>query len=479
MTDGILSVGIDIGTTTTHMVVSKLLIDKAKIIDRKIIFTSPIEFTPLTKEGEIDAASVADLIDRTYKDAGLKASDIATGAVIITGESARKRNAQSVTREISGVAGDFVVESAGPALESLLAARGSGAIAYSKSSGKLILNIDIGGGTSNYALIKAGEVVGLSCIDIGGRALTFTRTGKVKTVSSCGEILLAHLKSSRPTSEKEISEFALYLTELLMVATGKPGVKNIAINEIELTKALTQAEALTLTEDPDEIWFSGGVAALMRLYIDSPGQFKKLKEENPYGDLGFYLAQELVDRHKQFRVPFKIAAQDIRATVIGASSESLQISGITINIDSDELPLKNLPLLKIKVPETTFDLSKAIGEAIKFRGGAPWSERMLALYLDLTDQLNFQQLKNLACALASAACEHQAIEPFIFVLSQDLAMALSQLLVGEMGNKRIITVDGVDAQEGDYLDIGLPIGKSSDRKAPCVTLVVKTLLFYK
>lgn len=470
----LLSVGIDIGTTTTHLVVSKLLIEKAKIIDRKIIFSSDVQFTPLTENREIDAAAVALLIENAYKAANLKVSDIGTGAVIITGESARARNAAQVSSGISKVAGDFVVETAGPKLESLLAARGSGAIAHSRGTGKLILNVDIGGGTSNLALVKAGEVIGLSCINIGGRCLNFTNGQR----SAAADMIFAASGMTFPRCEAGKEDLAQYLASLLLASFAPDRSRDCRSADLSLLERLHLTEALNIEETPDELWFSGGVAALIKQSLSNPSQYQKLKSENPFGDMGVYLADALSKMlNKKGGPPFKIAEQDIRATVIGASSETLQMSGLTINIAGDELPLKNLPLLKIKVDQAS--VKNTIAEAVKLRGGAPWSERVLAFYLDFDGDIDFTALETLATELATACAEHQAREPYVFVLSKDLAMALSQLLLSKTGNKRIITVDCVDARSGDYLDIGLPIGKSGDPGGSCVTIMVKALLFYK
>ncbi|MFA7338836.1 MAG: ethanolamine ammonia-lyase reactivating factor EutA, partial [Candidatus Obscuribacterales bacterium] len=132
MSNALISVGIDIGTTTSHLVVTKLTFANASLVNaapnlaitnREIIFESDVFLTPLTATGEIAAKQTAELIEKAYQTIGLKKSDIDTGALIITGQSARARNAEEVSAHLAELAGDFVVESAGPHLESALAAR--------------------------------------------------------------------------------------------------------------------------------------------------------------------------------------------------------------------------------------------------------------------------------------------------------------------------------------------------------------------
>ncbi|MDQ5937865.1 MAG: ethanolamine utilization protein EutA, partial [Cyanobacteriota bacterium erpe_2018_sw_21hr_WHONDRS-SW48-000092_B_bin.40] len=180
--NALVSVGIDIGTTTSHLVVTKLTFANASLVNaapnlaitnREIIYESEVMLTPLTATGEIAAKQTAELIERAYQTIGLNKSDIDTGALIITGQSARARNAEAVSAHLAELAGSFVVESAGPHLESALAARGSQAVDYSQKTGLTILNIDIGGGTSNYALVVEGTIRETACLNVGGRMLQF------------------------------------------------------------------------------------------------------------------------------------------------------------------------------------------------------------------------------------------------------------------------------------------------------------------
>ncbi len=176
----ILSVGIDIGTSTTQLIFSKLTIEneassyvvpRINIVDKEVTYRSKIYFTPLLSQTEIDAEKVKKIIEAEYKAAGMKPEDLQTGAVIITGETARKHNANTVLASLSSMAGDFVVATAGPDLESVLSAKGAGADAFSEEHRQAVANIDIGGGTSNIALFQKGNLKGTSCLDIGGRLI--------------------------------------------------------------------------------------------------------------------------------------------------------------------------------------------------------------------------------------------------------------------------------------------------------------------
>ncbi len=181
MREELLSVGIDIGTSTTQLIFSKLIVEneasaftvpRISIVDKEIIYRSDVYFTPLISNTEIDGKKkIKEIIEEEYKKAGINKDDIQTGAVIITGETARKENANDVLHTLSGFAGDFVVATAGPDLESIIAGKGAGAHIYSKEHSTSVVNMDIGGGTSNLALFLRGEVKESGCLDVGGRLI--------------------------------------------------------------------------------------------------------------------------------------------------------------------------------------------------------------------------------------------------------------------------------------------------------------------
>ena len=188
MTEEILSVGIDIGTSTTQLIFSKIFIEnrgnafsvpQIKIIGKEVVYRSQIYITPLENEITIDAKKVKEIIENEYRKADIRYEDVSTGAVIITGDTARKENAREVLEILSGMAGDFVVATAGPDLESIIAGKGSGAYSFSEEKNTNIVNFDIGGGTTNIVIFNRGETEDTTCLDIGGRLIKFDEKGNV------------------------------------------------------------------------------------------------------------------------------------------------------------------------------------------------------------------------------------------------------------------------------------------------------------
>ena len=173
----LVSVGLDVGTTTTQLIVSRLQVENRAsafsvpelvIGQREVIYQSPVHITPLLRGELVDGEGIARLVAADYAAAGITQTQVDTGAVIITGETSRKENARQVLAALSGYAGEFVVATAGPDLESVLSAKGAGAVAFSAQTGKTVLHMDIGGGTSNLVLLKDGSPVQMINTDANG-----------------------------------------------------------------------------------------------------------------------------------------------------------------------------------------------------------------------------------------------------------------------------------------------------------------------
>lgn len=483
MKTALLSVGIDIGTTTTHMVVSRLTLEnqasatripELTIKERQIVYQSEVYLTPL-KDQAIDGVGVARLLEKFYKQNSLDASQIDTGAVLITGESARARNARAVIDAIARLAGEFVIESAGPDLESALAARGSGAVEYSAKTAKTIVNIDIGGGTTNIALIACGKIIKTLGIKIGGRAVKLAWQNKMLAVTEATEAgvnLLQECKiNERELTLKQAQRLGEEQAQRLCFALGLASTNNGEryLEQLTLTSQALTLDSLLSAQDVDEYWFSGGVAALMCQDHST--------DSIPFNDLGYFFAAAIKQQADNWSIPIKVVDSAIRATVIGAGMHSLQISGCTIDASAALLPLKNIRLLKVSVKD---NLQSYIRSALSTLA-IDLEQQTKPVALVLTDlslaTLNYSALQSLARSLADAI--DVLPEPIIVITKIDIAMSLSQILKGLIPNKRIITVDGIDVEDGDYLDIGLPLRNGNDISSAAIPIVVKTLLFYK
>lgn len=261
----LLSVGIDIGTTTTQVIFSRLeLVNRAAVsvpryefIKRDISWQSPVFFTPVDKQGELKEAELEALILAQYRAAGIAPQAVDSGAIIITGESAKTRNARPAVMALSQSLGDFVVASAGPHLESVIAGHGAGAQTLSRQRMCRVLNIDIGGGTSNYALFDAGNVSATACLNVGGRLLETDAQGRVVHAHPPGQRIVDALFGAGTNA------LALTAGQLAQVASRMAALIVEVIDGIlsPLAQGLMQTEVLPAGVQPEVITLSGGVGS--------------------------------------------------------------------------------------------------------------------------------------------------------------------------------------------------------------------------
>lgn len=473
--ENILSVGIDIGTSTTQLVFSRIMIEntasfasvpRISIIDKKVIYKSDIYFTPLLSGTEIDGTKVREIVEGEYRKAGIKPSDISTGVAIITGETARKRNASQVMETLSGLAGDFVVATAGPDLEAIISGKGAGADVLSKNTGKTVINLDIGGGTTNIAVFSNGEVVDTCCLDIGGRLIKLKdntlkvdyMAPKLKRLSEASKLSISENKEITMQQIKSITErMAGILEEVLGIGDKSP----------ELLYMLTTRD-LRRDYKIDCISFSGGVADC----IYKSGESKMFQ----FGDIGIILGESI--RKSAIFDTYEIAvpAETIRATVIGAGAHTVDISGSTINYTKDIFPMKNIPILKISAKDEGRDYDR-FAESVKERfnwfchGG---EHQQIALAIKGVKNPSFKQVSKIAEeVLEGLEGLLKAGLPIIVIIENDMAKALGQTIYRHLGYRRdVICIDDIRVENGDYIDIGKPL--AGGRVVP---VIIKTLVF--
>ena len=441
MADSLLSVGLDVGTTSTQMVVSRLRIQnrassfavpELEISEREILYQSPVYFTPLLEEKRMDAAALREIVEREYRSAGIRREDVDTGAVIVTGETSRKENAAAVMEALSDLAGDFVVAAAGPDLESVLAARGAGAVAYSEETGETVLHMDIGGGTCNLALIRSGAVAATGCLNVGGRLVKLDKTGEITYLSPVLDGIFQR-KVGQVLTKEQASELTKLLAQVMEMAAG------LRTPDALLEKLTTQEamHALPLHQPGENVTlsFSGGVADC-------------IEAEHPwleYGDLGPLLGKAIRES-RLCAGKYILGQQTIRATVIGAGCHSAQLSGSTVFCQNVRLPLKNVPVI-------TREAERAMQEGNVF------------LALPGSPSPKYAEVAAMADRLA-----RELTSPIYLCIEQDMAKALGQALALRLGkDAEILCIDRIKVTDGSYLDVGAPVG-------PAFPVVVKTLI---
>ena len=465
------SVGVDIGSSTSHVVFSQIVLEKNEksrtekfeIKERKILHSGPIHLTPFKDPRNIDFEHLRDLLLSDYRSAGIAVSEIDTGAVIITGETAKKENAEWIVSALAGEAGKFVAATAGPNFESVLAAYGSGAVTRSADTDETIMNVDIGGGSSNVAVCKEGRVVATSAINVGGRLIAVDENHTIIRLEDTGKKLAEavglSLELGQVLSDSDRKLLADALVDaLLECILQKP--------YSEITSMLMMAPPLKFEDQIDRITFSGGVAEYI---YDS--------EEMEFNDLGVFLARAIKMRIEELGLPVGRPEHKIRATVIGAGNFSLQVSGSTTFLSSGlKYPLRNLPVIEPHIgtrKPSSVDVKEAIENALSrfdlIEGVDP-----LIMAFNNSVRPSYENLKEFAMGVVSALPNSVKTQSPIFMcFDADIGNSVGNVMKRETGIKNeLLSIDEIRLKEGDFVDIGEPIIEDV-----VVPVVIKTLVF--
>jgi ethanolamine utilization protein EutA len=464
----ILSVGVDIGSSTSHLVFSRIVLERLDsryvVTQRETFYQSDILLTPYTAAEEIDAEALGAFIKQQYSDANVDPNEIDTGALILTGVAVRRRNARKIGELFAGQAGKLVAVSAGDNLETVMAAYGSGAVARSIRDNSTVMNVDIGGGTSKISVCAEGKVIALTAIDVGARLVCVNADGKINRIEEAGRrfgaALGLDLKIGDVLPPQTAHELAAHMADRLFEAMqgGSP---------VEGESHLLRLDPLAYRGKVDEVTFSGGVA-----------EFIYGREKGSFGDLGPLLAAAIRTRVEAWVSRIETPDQGIRATVIGASQYTTQVSGSTIFISPLEaVPLRNVPVIAPSLPlEELIDaqaVSAAVAAALKqldlAHGKSP-----VAVFVPWKGSATFQRL--------DAFCRG-AVDGLMPVLSRghplvlagdgDVGGLLGIHLREEMRlSNPIVSIDGLELKEFDYIDIGGMMETSG-----AVPVVIKSLVF--
>jgi len=467
----ILSVGVDIGSSTSHLAFSNLVLKRDErsasrrfnIQERKVVYEGRIINTPLLDDNTIDIDKLAGFLKKEYLRAGIDPADIQTGAIIVTGESARKQNARQIAEALSADAGKFVAATAGPNFESLIAAMGSGATARSKEYNKTILSCDIGGGTSNIAMSKNGEIVSTSSISVGGRLLGVDSEGKIWRIDEPAAKVMKNLGLTHEIgdliSKADIERIAVKFAEILFEVITGPAASSLA-RQLMLTADLSFPSRI------DEFSFSGGVAELMYGGL------------NNFNDIGHILAAKIKLLAPELSAPVIELPNKIRATVIGAGAYSLSISGCSgFRDDKISFPIRNVPVIRVDVDQSKLSIDHVISQinASFQRFDLNEGDEIIALYFKDPVRVSYPQLELFAKSIERALANTVKNKlPVILIFETDIACSVGNVIRRETQLKtNLLSLDELMLKEGDWVDIGEPL---VDGQVFPVT--VKSLVFH-
>ena len=458
------SVGIDIGSSTSHLMFSELRIGypslhqrKPVVLERNVIARSRILLTPFTGDWNIEAGPLKALVEVTFKEAGLTRDEIDTGAVIITGEAARRDNAAKIAELFADETGRFVCATAGPTLETIMAAYGSGAVVKSHEEGFTLMNIDLGGGTTKVSVIEGGRIKGTSAINIGARLVAYDGANVVTRLEKGGRRFLDDLGYKLQIGDKIDEELRARMAARMARALFEALADGTAPwNDFFVTVPLLGMPKV------DGILFSGGVS-----------EYVYGREASVFGDLGLYLGREV--RNEAERRGFMVfdAGEGIRATVIGASQYTVQLSGETIHVPAAaKLPVRNLRVFVVRVdweaPVAERTLS-AILRTLQNRDpevcGSPF-----VLAFSTPPFLGYGAAQDLGKGIEQALGKLNAEDrPEVLIFEQNVGRVVGGVLSSKWS---LPCIDEVSVSELDFVDVGEVVPKEG-----FVPVVVKSLAF--
>ncbi len=481
MQETVRSVGIDIGTSTTQFVLSLLtvknvapgsLVPKMEITDKEIIYRSEIHMTPIGDDDLVDTDKLFNLVRHEFDVAGIRSDEIDTGAVIITGETAKKENARIISDKVATFAGDFVVATAGGKLESIIAGKGSGAADYSRKKHLTVANIDIGGGTANIGVFKNGEAIDSCCINFGGRLLQLEKGSRRVEFIADPMKQIFKATGTKVDLGRDVGREALYLICDTMVRV---------IDECLQEKRPTGLAAKLLMTEPlrhdysiDQVMISGGVADYV-YNSNGCGLVDDVSYISQYGDIGPVFGCRLQKMWKSSGREVIQPTETIRATVIGAGSQTVDVSGSTILVDEKLLPFKNMPVAIVSKDVADFE-DHSIGKAISRCIENYFEEESLdnlAIGLRGSGYLSFAAIQALAKGIVEGTGKIiNSGKPLVVVLEQDIGKVLGQSLKALGVTTGIVCIDQLVVQEGDYIDVGRAMAGGT-----VVPVVIKSLVF--
>jgi ethanolamine utilization protein EutA len=463
------SVGVDIGSSTSHLVFSRLELtlegSRYRVTKREVLNESQILLTPYVDDTRIDVEALGKFINDQYQSAKIRREDVDTGALILTGVAVRRRNARAIAELFAEEAGKFVAVSAGDGLEATMAGHGSGAVAHSAKIGGAVLNIDIGGGTSKFALCNNGKIQEVSAIDVGARLLAFDQDGAVVRIEEAGRKHAAWagftVELGQKISQENLQKMVVGMIDKLF-AMLKPDAITDDI------KGVLRLPPLAFKGEIDCVMFSGGVS-----------EFIYNRTKTTFGDLGPLIAEEVHRRMADLGLLVMEPNARIRATVIGASQYTVQVSGNTIFISPEAaVPVRNVGVVAPEFPLHEDDFTEeavrdALASALRrldlLNGRQP-----VAVAFHWDGSATFFRLQAFCSGVLEGLKEILAKgHPLVLVNDGDIGGIIGLHFQEELKvEKAIISIDGIALNDFDYIDVGALIPTSGS-----VPVVIKSLIF--
>ncbi len=481
------SVGIDIGSSSTQVVFSKIHLQRISdqlstryvVVQREPLAQPPLALTPYQSETLIDATALGAMIEAAYKEAGLHPDQIDAGAVILTGEALRRENGQAIAAMLAEQGGEFVCATAGHHMESRLAVYGSGAARRSFDEQSRILNIDIGGGTTKLGLVDHGELRATAAVHTGGRLLVTNAQGVITRLDPQGR---AHARRAgfdwqlgSTTTRAQLRQVAEGMADaLIRVLTGHATAQDR--DELMLTDAIPDlvAHSGVSSSASQPGARPGGITGIM--FSGGVGEYVYRREKRDFYDLGKLFGEALRTRLDAGALPWPLlpAGECIRATVLGASEYSVQLSGNTTFISEARalLPRKNLQVVPLphvfgEAPVDATQVASALVQAFT-QHDLVEGEQDVAVSLRWSGPPAYSRLSALKDGLLQGLARSVAQGRNLYVVTDgDIALTLGYLIkedprvaalpegsAASSPRSEVLSIDGITLWGFDFIDLG-------------------------
>jgi ethanolamine utilization protein EutA len=446
----LVSVGVDIGSSTSHLVLSRVVLrrlgqqlsSRFVVTERVVLYRSPVHLTPYGPEYTIDSDALGALIVAAYAEAGIAPADVDTGAVILTGEAVKRHNSRAIASLFAGEAGAFVCASAGPHLEAVMAAHGSGAVGYSRDNSLTLLVVDIGGGTTKFAIVTNGAVTATWHVEVGGRLVAVDDDDRVIRAEPAG------------------------------VAAGREIGTDIGVGRTLPVSERQRLGGVMAQRIHQQIVRAGAIDALV--VAGGVAEFVHGREARDFGDLGAFIAAPLTELLRTAGQPIVDTGEGIRATALGLAQYTIQASGSTLLLaGQDLLPLHGLRVIAPLLGQTTTEtaISRAVKDAIS--SGLGPDEGRYALAIRWDDPPRYASLRSLAQGILAGTTGLTPPPSLILVFERDIGRVVASIIRDELSyTGSIVSIDGISVGELDHIDLGRPL-----MPAGVIPVVVKSLFF--
>jgi ethanolamine utilization protein EutA len=420
-----------------------------ELSDVREVFRSPIVLTPFTSAG-LDEGRLEQHLDEWLASAAAD-EPIFGGGALVTGLAAQQHNSAALVDLVRSRVSDVLVATAGdPCLEAWLAFQANAGPLSRAQPDRWAINLDIGGGTTNIAIGKGGEVFRTGSLFVGARHVEVVPgTYRIVRFSDYARALLHELGIAAQPGD------SLTEAEVLRILDWQIALVDAAVtgDRAAFVIPLGRMHEQVIFDRPDEVrdpifCLSGGVGELVYDIL----QGRPLPTTTAFGDLGIDLAHRIADS-LDWAAGLAESRQPHagRATVYGLLLYATQVSGSTVYLpDPFLLPARDVPILGRVTSNSTAEQIRDILQLVA--RSAPGG--CVVVSLGSGDASTVRQLgERFASAIRTSNIPPSAL--LVLIVPENVGKALGGY-VSQWGAVpvRLIVLDEIEPLDARFIQIG-------------------------